>query len=49
MVKPTLTSSAALHIRIEAFAVLFTILLVTFPPVPAFALAVAVSVLLAKL
>ena len=49
MAKPTLTRSAALHLRIGAFAGLFATLLVSFQPVTAFVLAVAVTWLLAKL
>ncbi|PTR15053.1 hypothetical protein C8R31_10479 [Nitrosospira sp. Nsp2] len=49
MAKPTLTRSAALHLRMGAFAGLFAIFLACFPPAAAFALAIAVSVFLAKL
>jgi hypothetical protein len=49
MAKPTLTRSAALHLRIGAFAGLLATLLVGFQPITAVAIAIAVSWLLAKL
>lgn len=49
MTNPPLTRSAALHLRIGAFAGLYTALLVSFQPVTAIALAIAVTWLLARL
>ena len=49
MAKPTLASSASLHLRIGAFGVLFTALAVAFTPCAAFALALVASVVLAKM
>ncbi|WP_161796723.1 hypothetical protein [Pseudoalteromonas piscicida] len=49
MAKPTLTSSASLHLRLGAFAALFTALVAVFTPVEAFALAVVAAFILSKL
>ncbi|WP_157844856.1 hypothetical protein [Methylocucumis oryzae] len=49
MAKPNLTRSADLHLRIGAFGALFSILVVNFDPLPAFALALAAAGILAKL
>lgn len=46
--KPLLTSSANLHLRLGAFGVLFTVLAVSFTPEIAFLLSVVTSVVLAK-
>lgn len=49
MALPDLTSSAALHLRLSAFGAVFTVLAVGFEPMFAYALAVAASIILAKL
>ena len=48
MAKPAVTSAASLHLRIVAFGVLFTTLVVFFEPVAAFALTMVASEALAK-
>lgn len=48
MAKPTLTSSASLHLRLGAFGALFTALAVSFAPPAAFGLALLAAVVLAK-
>lgn len=49
MAQPALASSASLHLRLSAFGALFTALAVSFSPIAAFVLAMAATVLLAKL
>lgn len=49
MAKRTLAGSASLHLRLGAFGVLFTALVVAFTPMTAFALALVASVVLARL
>ena len=48
MAKPTKTGSAALHLRMGAFGVLFAALCAVFDPSMAFAFTLVATVLLAK-
>ena len=48
MAQPGLTGSASLHLKLGAFGVLFTVLTVSFTPIAAFVLALATSIVLAK-
>ena len=48
MKKPKLTDSASLHLKLGAFGVLYSVLAVAFMPSVAFALALAASIVLAK-
>lgn len=49
MSKPKSTRSAGLHLRLGAFGVLFTVLLVSFHPVTAYVLALVAAGVLAKI
>lgn len=49
MVKPVLTRSAALHLRLRAFGAMFTALAVSFEPMTAFVLAIVATAILARL
>lgn len=47
MAKPTVTRSAALHLRLAAFGALFVTLVASFEPMIAFILAIVVTALMA--
>ncbi len=49
MAKPVLTRSAALHLRLGSFGVVFTALALSFEPMTAFVLALAAAAILARL
>ncbi|WP_175624004.1 hypothetical protein [Pseudocolwellia agarivorans] len=49
MTNTNLTGSANLHLNLGAFGVLFGVLVISFPPITAFVLAIGASCVLAKL